>query len=190
MYGVPINRAGMTCCIFHEDHTPSMKIDKRFHCFGCGADGDVIDFTARLFDLTLNEAAEKLANDFHIQCDRTWEERPPVRARKVVARRSLVQRLKNYQNENYRMLCSYSHLLTEWQKQYEPKPEDEKWHPLFIEAIQNTARVEYLLDELQGCTAEKAREIISGCKNELARYAGRVREFMPRHRRNTRDLAR
>ncbi len=71
MYGVPINRAGMTCCIFHEDHTPSMKIDKRFHCFGCGADGDVIDFTARLFDLTLNEAAEKLANDFHIQCDRT-----------------------------------------------------------------------------------------------------------------------
>ena len=31
---------------FHNDKTPSMKLDKRFHCFGCGADGDVIDFVA------------------------------------------------------------------------------------------------------------------------------------------------
>ena len=37
-----------------------MKVDARFHCFGCGADGDVIDFTARLYDLSPKEAAEKL----------------------------------------------------------------------------------------------------------------------------------
>ena len=30
-----------------------MKVDQRFHCFGCGADGDVIDFTAKLFNLSL-----------------------------------------------------------------------------------------------------------------------------------------
>ena len=33
-----------------------MKVDRRFHCFGCQADGDVIDFTARLFGLSGKEA--------------------------------------------------------------------------------------------------------------------------------------
>ena len=41
-YGIRVNRNGMACCPFHNDKTPSMKLDKRFHCFGCGADGDVI----------------------------------------------------------------------------------------------------------------------------------------------------
>ena len=44
-----------------------MKIDRRFHCFGCQADGDVIDFTARLFGLSSKEAALKLAEDFFCQ---------------------------------------------------------------------------------------------------------------------------
>jgi DNA primase len=56
----------MACCPFHEDHHPSMKLDERFHCFGCGADGDVIDFAARLFRLPVKEAAERLAADFGI----------------------------------------------------------------------------------------------------------------------------
>ena len=29
----------MACCPFHHDKTPSMKLDRRYHCFGCGADG-------------------------------------------------------------------------------------------------------------------------------------------------------
>lgn len=41
----------MACCPFHDDKHPSMKVDRRFHCFGCQADGDVIDFAARLFGL-------------------------------------------------------------------------------------------------------------------------------------------
>ena len=59
-YGIKVRRNGMACCPFHDDKNPSMKVDQRFHCFGCGEDGDVIDFTARLFDLSPKEAAEKL----------------------------------------------------------------------------------------------------------------------------------
>lgn len=44
LYGIRVRRNGMVCCPFHADRTPSMKVDRRFHCFGCGADGDVIDF--------------------------------------------------------------------------------------------------------------------------------------------------
>ena len=59
-YGIKVSRTGMACCPFHDDKNPSMKVDQRFHCFGCGEDGDVIDFTAKLFDLSPKEAAEKL----------------------------------------------------------------------------------------------------------------------------------
>ena len=63
-YGLTVNRHGMALCPFHDDHNPSMKLDDRFHCFGCGEDGDVIDFTAKFFNLSLPEAAEKLVKDF------------------------------------------------------------------------------------------------------------------------------
>ena len=63
-YGLTVNRYGMALCPFHDDHKPSMKLDERFHCFGCGEDGDVIDFTAKFFNLSLPEAAEKLVKDF------------------------------------------------------------------------------------------------------------------------------
>ena len=39
MYGITVRRNGMACCPFHKDKNPSMKLDKRFHCFGCQAEG-------------------------------------------------------------------------------------------------------------------------------------------------------
>ncbi len=189
-YGVSVNRAGMACCVFHDDRTPSMKVDERYHCFGCGVDGDVIDFTARLFDLSLKEAAEKLAADFNIGYDRHTVKGAPQAVSPVKARRSLLLRLKNYQNENYRVLCRYRHLLEDWKRQYKPKPEDEKWHPLFLEALHNQDRVDYLLDELMECTADEAKELIAVHKNEIARYASRVRELMPRPSRSAKEAVR
>ena len=54
MYGIEVNRSGMACCPFHDDKNPSMKLNEEyFYCFGCGATGDVIDFTARLYNCLL-----------------------------------------------------------------------------------------------------------------------------------------
>ena len=70
MYGIEVNRSGMACCPFHDDKNPSMKLNEEyFYCFGCGATGDVIDFTARLYNLSPKEAAEKLAQDFGLAYD-------------------------------------------------------------------------------------------------------------------------
>lgn len=66
MYGIKVNRHGMAVCPFHNDKNPSMKVDKRFHCFACQADGDAVDFVSRLFGLPSKEAAMKLADDFGI----------------------------------------------------------------------------------------------------------------------------
>lgn len=189
-YGIAVDRAGKACCIFHNDRHPSMKVDERFHCFACGADGDVIDFAAQLFGISLKEAAAQLAADFNIPYDDERSGREPVRSSPVKARKSLMQRLKNYQNENYRALCSYFHLLRQWEAEYAPRPEDEVWHPLFMEAIQNSARVEYLLDELQGCSPDEAKEIIALNKNAIGRYANRVREVHADKKRVLHELSR
>ena len=65
-YGLRISRNGMICCPFHDDRHPSMKVDKGFCCFACGAKGDVITFVADFFHLAPLEAAKKLAEDFQI----------------------------------------------------------------------------------------------------------------------------
>ena len=48
-YGQEVDVHGMALCPFHDDHHPSLKLDQRFYCFGCGASGDVIDFAATSF---------------------------------------------------------------------------------------------------------------------------------------------
>ena len=68
-YGLRVGHGGMCRCPFHNDKNPSMKLDRRYHCFGCQADGDVISFTNRLFNITPKEAALKLAGDFFIRYD-------------------------------------------------------------------------------------------------------------------------
>lgn len=65
-YGIQVKRNGMARCIFHDDRNPSMKLDRRYHCFGCQADGDVIDFVGKMFGLSPYEAAGKLVSDFGI----------------------------------------------------------------------------------------------------------------------------
>ena len=65
-YGIKVKNNGMACCPFHSDRHPSMKADKMYHCFGCGAGGDAIDFTARLFGLSQYEAAKRLIEDFRL----------------------------------------------------------------------------------------------------------------------------
>ena len=57
-YGLPVRQGNMVCCPFHNDRTPSMKLNEEyFYCFGCGAHGDVIDLAARLFGLSGYDAA-------------------------------------------------------------------------------------------------------------------------------------
>ena len=43
-----------------------MKLDRRYHCFGCGAHGDVIDFAAALSGRGKKEAAVQLAQDLSL----------------------------------------------------------------------------------------------------------------------------
>ena len=140
-YGIEVKRNGMACCPFHDDKNPSMKVDQRFHCFGCGEDGDVIDFTAKLFDLSPKEAAEKLAQDFGLIYD---SQAPP--RRRYVRQKTEAQKFREDRQRCYRVLSDYYHLLKKWGIDHSPRTPEEEPHPRFVEAIQKKAYVEYLLD--------------------------------------------
>lgn len=63
-YGVEVKN-GWCRCPFHNDRTPSLNFKNgRFRCYGCGASGSSIDFTARLLNLSIGEAVKRLNADF------------------------------------------------------------------------------------------------------------------------------
>lgn len=86
---------------------PSMKLNKDyFYCFGCGAHGDVIEFTARLFGLGSYEAAKKLAHDFGLDPDK-----PPAAAALKKPEYPLAKAFQRDEMHCQRVLCGYLHLL-------------------------------------------------------------------------------
>ena len=171
MYGIEINRSGMACCPFHDDKNPSMKLNEEyFYCFGCGATGDVIDFTARLYNLSPKEAAEKLAQDFGLAYD---SQAPP--RRRYVRRKSEAQKFKEDRDHAFRVLADYFHLLRKWETDYTPKTPEENPHPRFMEAIQKKDYVGYLLDFFLEDTPDEQRLWIAEHQSEIANLERRVK---------------
>lgn len=88
-----LTRAGREfkgCCPFHNEKTPSFYVndDKQFfHCFGCGAHGDVIGFTMRHDRMSFPEAVESLAGQAGLQLPRDT----PVEREKFDAEKRLHQ---------------------------------------------------------------------------------------------------
>lgn len=65
-YGMRPNRAGLIRCPFHQgDREPSMKIyEKDFHCYGCGANGDIFSFIQRMEQVSFKEAFQILGGTY------------------------------------------------------------------------------------------------------------------------------
>jgi DNA primase len=60
-------------CPFHQEKTPSFVVDRDkglYHCFGCGAGGDVIHFVRQIERLDFPEAVEHLAGRFGVEVPR------------------------------------------------------------------------------------------------------------------------
>lgn len=66
MYGLHPNRAGFISCPFHgKDTNPSMKIYKRdYHCFTCGANGDIFTFVQDMENCSFKDAFYKLGGTY------------------------------------------------------------------------------------------------------------------------------
>ena len=185
-YGIEVKRNGMACCPFHDDKNPSMKVDQRFHCFGCGADGDVIDFTAKLFNLSPKEAAEKLAQDFGLIYD---SQAPP--RRRYVRQKTEAQKFREDRQRCYRVLSDYYYLLKKWEADNSPRTPEEEPHPRFVEAIQKKTYVEYLLDLFLYESEEEQKAWIAEHTAEITHLERRLKimaENKPTNRERLREI--
>src|ERR671929_1170143 len=78
-------------CPFHDERTPSFGIDpveKLYHCFGCGAGGDVFSFVMGTEGLDFAGALEALAERYGVELEREAED-PQEAARRVRRERLL-----------------------------------------------------------------------------------------------------
>ena len=158
-YGFRVNRAGMIACPFHNDRTPSMKVDKRFHCFGCGADGDAVD-----------------------AYDRNGKPSIVAKIREPTAK----QKFEAEEKRCFRVLSDYFHKLRAWEKDYAPKQPEDEWHPLFTEALNKRDYIEYLLDILIDGTLEDRKALVAEQRNEVMKLERRFADS--RQRGNSRPI--
>ncbi len=69
---VPLKKRGSNyfgLCPFHAEKTPSFSVNPKgnfFHCFGCGASGDVITFLMKIENMEFKDAVKELANRYNI----------------------------------------------------------------------------------------------------------------------------
>ena len=136
-FGLTVDKHGMAQCPFHDDHHPSLKLDKRYYCFACGESGDVIDFTAKFFGISVHSAAIKLARNFGI------DPRPPTQLNIPVPD------AEQFRESEPPCILSLSQDLQRyrrWKREFAPDTPEEPWDDRFVESCRNLSRTEYLLD--------------------------------------------
>ena len=173
-YGLRVNRNGMACCPFHNDKNPSMKVDHRYHCFACQADGDVIDYVANLFGLGKKDAAVKLAEDFGITYDK-WKPPDPGQRKPVIKKKPLYQQFKEAKTHFWRVITDYYHLLCRWKEEYAPTDPEQEWDDRFVEALQNVTQLEYVMDTFLEGDLETQIDIINDYGRKIPEYERRIK---------------
>ena len=178
LYGFKITKSGLIRCIFHNDKTPSMKVDSRYYCFGCGVTGDVIDFTAQLFGLSLKEAALKLAEDLGIHISGEGR-KIRQKEQKFFKRRTEDHSVKTEEKELttcVRVMLDYLGTLRERKKEFAPKSPEEEWNEKFMEAVKYLSIVEYYLDLLLFGEEEEKAQVVKLIGKEIDKIERRYRK--------------
>ena len=172
-YGYKVNRANQFICPFHSDHKPSASIkNDYFHCFVCGAGGDLITFTARYLNLHNIEAARELAREFGLNVSTE----PQTLADKLKADRERAKRqaelkrqkeIENLIQHTGLVLASYHCYLWQGLQLY---PYGHKKH---IRALQELTQAQYYLD----CYDENPREYSIAFRKQVEQIERRLYQW-------------
>ena len=176
-YGLSVTRHGMARCPFHEDHSPSLKLNEDYYyCFGCHATGDVIDFTSNLLQLCKYHAARQLAADFGIRVNDSEIEQKYTAVPEILENPNLAV-FRNNEILCMQALGSYEWLLEEWMEEYAPE-EPGEFDPRYVHACHMLPPVKYLLDCLTVATFEERYVMVANLMEDdtipkLRKFAGK-----------------
>lgn len=196
-YGIKVNPSGLCNCPFHNDRTPSMKVDIRYYCFGCGAKGDVIDFVSRLFGLSPLDAAKKIASDFNLivddyNCDKGYKNYSSDNCSSHIPSRAtnplILQKNNEYQlkraldlfvRDALFSLHKYREKLLTCKTKYAPSSIEEldTCHPLFEESLKNLGKIDWMIDELTFGSRDEQITFITNYKGEIEHVKYRLTEL-------------
>ena len=167
-YGIAVDGHGFCRCPFHNDRHPSMKADRKFHCFGCGAHGDAIDFVSRYFSLPLKDAVQKIIDDFRYGSDAGLPvlAKPKPEPPDVETKQQWLLRATD-------ILFSYRDYLQSELTRYAPRTPDEAISPHMAETAHSLEQVEYAL-ELATDSDESVRERLYYEAKEVIDEIGRI----------------
>ncbi len=164
-YGLKVSRNGMACCPFHNDKHPSMKIDRNYYCFACGAKGDAVNYVAILFGLSQFEAAKKINEDFALgipigKTEIRIKQNSGAREKEMVPTKEeriqfVQKKIDKWAKDASNVLLRYLRWMEFWKEFYKSESMEAEWHPLFAEALQNESKVSYLTDILLFGTGEE-----------------------------------
>ena len=128
-YGIEFDRKGFAKCPFHNEKTASFRVypDNTYHCFGCGAHGDIIDFIKAVQNMSFEDACAFLDRDISYSEQRRIDH---IKRHKDSAA---------YKREKAR--CDYWSAFDDWKlnedfiSAYKPSSPDEKPNTLFLSAL-------------------------------------------------------
>lgn len=155
-YGLSFNRAGFARCPFHDERTASFKIHNNHgHCFGCGWDGDQIDFVKRYYGYRDNiETLKQMQRDFLLPFD--LDSKPSLydqhqlsmKYYEIKAAREAENRAKEAEIARRHAIEDTYSLLDIWRFKFVPQSPDEEIDPRYAEALKFIDYYKYRLSEL------------------------------------------
>lgn len=153
--GFPVKRKGRSLwlsCPFHEDKTPSLKINpdtQTFYCFSCNNHGDSISFVMKLHGLSFKDALKHLS----------IEGNAPTRINpKEQTKRQLLSAFRSWEKEYLRQLTDYYREIHDLLKRCSTMDEIEQ----FSRDLHHLPIVEYHMEILFNGTDERKFELYQG----------------------------
>ena len=176
LYGLEIAENGMAHCPFHDDHTPSLKLDKRYYCFGCHATGDAIDFVSAYLQLSPLEAAKRLAADFNIpyNSDRGGKQDHSVSLAEYRRGQTERQEFLDWRRKTLFDLAGYYRVLEEKKELFAPQTRNEPWSESFVQSCRDQNLVELYAFLLENAPEEDQRRLFAERTETIESLAQRI----------------
>lgn len=176
LYGLEIAENGMARCPFHDDHTPSLKLDKRYYCFGCHATGDAIDFVSAYLQLSPLEAAKRLAADFNIPYNSDCGGKQDHSVSLAEYRRAQTERQEflDWRRKTLFDLAGYYRVLEEKKELFAPQTRNEPWSESFVQSCRNQNLVELYAFLLENAPEEDQRRLFAERTETIEALAQRI----------------
>ena len=156
--GLNPDRAGFCCCPFHQEKTASMKLytgERGYHCFGCGATGDVINLVMAYYGLSFRQALVRLDTEWGLGLILSARPLSHAEQRRQEFERWLrelnldtAERWQETAIEAYYTACRLFDGFMRQAKENPPTGPDSGWNAAFCAALRNLAEARETADDL------------------------------------------